>query len=259
MMALLPLATGSAAPFHVVLDPGHGGIDKGAVQHDISESSITLDISKLVAEELSKNKSFKVTLTRTDDSFISLERRADIANQTGNLFLSIHVNSSPNPKAKGKEIYFQNQMAADETSLFLANRENRYASVDNSTNLKPVPRTVSWALREKKNVHPEVRAIVEDLEHNYYLKLSSQLAENLYENWGGERVHRRQSIRQAPFFVISNINKPAALIEIGYISNIDEAKKLISPSYQRLIAQGIARAILDFKDFIDKPIKKSLD
>jgi N-acetylmuramoyl-L-alanine amidase len=122
-----------------------------------------------------------------------------------------------------------------------------------------VARQVSLALKDKPGLKPDVRAIVEDLERNHRLQISGRFTESLYENWAGDQLHRRQTIRQAPFFVVSNIDKPAALIEIGYLTNDTEAKKLTDPEYQKKVARGIYKAILNFKEVMDKPSPKSLN
>jgi N-acetylmuramoyl-L-alanine amidase len=244
----------SAFAMHIILDPGHGGNDKGATQGSITESQITLQISKILAEKLRNQGKFTVTLTRKSDTFISLEERASIANTTGDVFLSIHVNSSPDTKIHGSEIYFQNQLQPDEESLFLASRENKNLKLE-----RAVVRSVSLALKDKKNINPEVQSIVEDLERNTRLKLSGVLAEQLFYNWSGDPAKKHQSIRQAPFFVVSNVEKPAALIEVGYISNTAEAERLMNPEYQEKIAEGLFKALAHFKDFVDKPDNKSLN
>jgi N-acetylmuramoyl-L-alanine amidase len=243
----------TAHALHVILDPGHGGTDRGATRGTISESQITLTVSELVANELKKDGRFKVTLTRTNNTYVSLEERASIANTQGDLFLSIHVNSSSDPKARGHEIYFQNQLPPDQESLYLASREN-----SNSADAQ-VARQVSLALKDRPQLNQDVRAIVEDLERNHRLQMSGRFTESLYEHWTGDQLHRRQTIRQAPFFVVSNIDKPAALIEIGYLTNDTESKKLTDTEYQKKVARGIYKAILNFKEVMDKPSPKSLN
>ncbi len=239
---------------HVILDPGHGGRDTGAIQGEHAESRITLQIANLVAQELKKDHRFKVTLTRNDNSYVSLEERATIANASGDIFLSIHVNSSTDSRVHGQEIYFQNQLPPDEESLFLSSRENQSVSSE-----RFVPRSVSLALASKPKLNTDVRAIIEDLERNHRLKMSGVFAEKLYSSWQYDPVQKSRAIRQAPFFVVSNVDKPAVLIEVGYLTNSDEAKKLMSSDHQRQIANNLYRAIVNFKESLDKPTNKSLD
>jgi len=238
-----------AQALHVVLDPGHGGHDKGATRGKITESFITLRVAGLVADELKKDSDFKVSMTRKSDIFLELEERASFANKQGDLFLSIHVNSSADPKARGHEIYFQNQLPPDQESLFLASREN-----SNSESVDQVARSVCFAVKSRPHLNSDIRAIVEDLERNHRFRLSGLLTESLYETWGGDYVNRKQPIRQAPFFVVSNIDKPSALVEIGYLSNENEAQKLMDPVYQKRIAIGIYKALRGFKERTDKEL-----
>ncbi|MCB0349741.1 MAG: N-acetylmuramoyl-L-alanine amidase [Bdellovibrionales bacterium] len=238
---------------HVVLDPGHGGRDTGATQGKIAESEITLKIANIVAKQLLNDSRFTVSLTRKDDSYISLEERATIANKKGDLFLSIHVNSSTDSRVHGQEIYFQNQLPPNQESLFLASRENQNVKID-----RYVPKATSPALANKK-LNADVRSIIEDLERNHRFKLSGLLAEKLYYSWQDDSQQKSNAIRQAPFFVVSNVDKPSVLIEVGYLTNAREAKKLMSPDHQEQIADNIYRAILSFKESLDKPTNKSLN
>lgn len=222
--------------FHVVVDPGHGGRDHGASSHNVHESKIVLDVSKKIYERLRRDPRFRATLTRDKNIFLSLEERAKIANKNmGDLFISIHVNTSSDPRARGREIYFQNQLPPDEESMFLAHRENQGLSVQN------------------ENSHnSDVANILEDLERNHRIKISGKFSEFLDASWPRSASRRRQPIRQAPFYVISNVNMPSALIEMGYISNAQERKQLLSSPFQEELAQGIYEGIVKFKEFIDK-------
>jgi N-acetylmuramoyl-L-alanine amidase len=246
-----------AQAMRIVIDPGHGGTDRGATQGAMSESTITLAVANELKNQLANDHQFEVSLTRTTDTYVSLEQRTKIANSQSDVFISIHVNSNSDPKARGKEIYFQNQLDSDEESLFLANIENSEGS-QNPTHIDEA-RSVSFALQGHGKTNPDVRSIVEDLERNYRLKMSGLLTEELHHNWGGDAFHRKQSIRQAPFYVISNVTKPAALIEIGFLTNPTEAKKLVEPAYQRRIAHGIYEALLKFKEVVDKGTAQHLN
>jgi N-acetylmuramoyl-L-alanine amidase len=240
VFTLIALAYSSVClSFHVVIDAGHGGSDRGAAHNGAIESEIALSIAKKVREELTRNKNIVSSLTREKNEFLTLERRAEMANERkASLYLSIHCNSSPDRNARGKEIYFQNQLPPDEESLFLANLENQGAK----------------GLDSSESAHdlPDVLAIVEDLKRNHRLSLSGKVSELIHLNWPSFKKDRAHPIRQAPFFVISNVNMPSALIEVGYLSNPDEAKMLMSDDFQQKLAQSIAQSVRDFKEFIDK-------
>jgi N-acetylmuramoyl-L-alanine amidase len=246
-MRLLPLLVFTFfSPYvfalNVMIDPGHGGTDQGAVASENRESEITLKVSHYLQDLLKSDSRFNAGLTRDTDKFLTLEQRAEIANNAKvDLFLSIHVNSSKEEGARGKEIYFQNQLPPDEEALFLASRENQGAKIRTDIS------------------KGDVAAIVEDLERNHRLRLSGKLSEELYRHWNGDRYRRRTTIRQAPFYVISNVNMPSALVEIGYLTNPQEAKKLSDDSYLRKIAQGLHQALISYKEFIDKSARQRLD
>ncbi len=89
--------------------------------------------------------------------------------------------------------------------------------------------------------------------------MSGLLTEELHREWGGDHIRRKQAIRQAPFYVISNVIRPAALIEIGFLTNKIEAEKLVNPAYQRRIAHGIYQALVKFKEVIDNPTAQHLN
>lgn len=238
---------------NLVIDPGHGGNDRGASSGKISESQITLQLSNLIKEALKDNTDFNVILTRTSDTYLTLEERAEFANKNADLFLSIHTNASSDKKVRGKEIYFQNQLAASDEALFLANRENALA-----------PKNLSRSEVEKAAIkmnfkNTDVRAIVEDLERNNNFKLSGKFAEFLISHVSTISEHGHSRIRQAPFYVVSNVSKPSVLIEVGYLSNAEEAKNLSDPAFQKTMAQNIVFALLEFKKFMDKSVHKSLD
>jgi N-acetylmuramoyl-L-alanine amidase len=247
----------------VTLDAGHGGEDRGASRGDINEAAITLSVVKQVANALKSEPDIKVSFTRTDDTYCSLEDRVQIVNREHpDVFISIHVNSSKDASARGQEIYFQNQLDADDEALFLANLENDNPKREaNPTGRKAgaesVPRVATFG--EKTIRNPDVKAIVEDLERNFRLRMSGVLTEKLHENWAGDSVIRKHSIRQAPFYVISNVHSPAALVEIGYLTNPSEARRLIDPAYQKKIARGIADAVMKYKEVIDKRTKQHLN
>ncbi len=247
----------SAFAFQVFLDPGHGGHDQGTSRGKVTEASITLKVVKKIGADLSADPDIHVAYSRTSDVYRSLEQRVRMADRTHpNLFLSVHVNSSSDSAAGGQEIYFQNVLDPDEESLFLANLENRSTN-DQSGAPDPTIGSATPAAPVVKN--PDVNAILADLERNRDIRLSAVFAQQLHKNWTGDSVLRRRFIRQAPFYVISNVNAPAALIEIGYLTNPTEARLLMSPSYQEKMARGIARAIIKFKELVDKPIQPSLN
>ncbi|RME17550.1 MAG: N-acetylmuramoyl-L-alanine amidase [Bdellovibrio sp.] len=233
--------------FRVIIDPGHGGRDHGATYKNLRESKITLQVSKKLANYLNKDPRFKAFLTRTRDSFVSLSKRAQIATQLkGDLFLSIHVNASQEKAAKGGEIYFQNQLPADEESMFLASIENNGLQHGQHLPLVPLP----------SSLKPDVQNIIQDLYRTSRLFLSAELAKSIFKTWKGSRKSTKYTIHQAPFYVISHVPMPSVLIELGFLSNPKEAKKLSKTSYQTKLAQGLYEGIVNFKEVMDSSQKK---
>ncbi len=240
-----------AAPTRVIIDPGHGGTDHGAVYFGVKESVINLKVAKLLNQLLISDKRFSPQLTRNNDKNLSLEGRSDFAHKKrGEVFVSLHSNSFKNPKTHGAEFYFQNQLPPDEEAMFLASKE----ILDESS-----PETHHWPLppvANYKKLLPDVSNIVQDLQLNYRILLSSQLAESLTKSWRGNKKTKRHSIKQAPFHVISNVSMPSTLIEMGYLTNKADARKLNTKSYQKTIAHSIYNGLINY---IDKSPINDLD
>lgn len=262
----------------VVLDPGHGGHDVGASNDEAMESEIALKITKLVGDRL-KKAGLKVIYTREKDESVSLEQRALIANRAkADLFISIHLNSSTDPRAHGKEFYFQNQVPADEEALFLANRENNRIGAPNiatntisalsghqhresATNDFNADRTALAGLRvaeasrlpevniEDSRVRHDVKSILEDLDRSARVKFSSELAIQLSNEWNKAAplagVHKTSSraVRQAPFFLVSHVAMPSVLVEVGFLSHKKEGARLRQEAYQIALADSLASGI----------------
>lgn len=240
------MQTANAAPLSVIIDPGHGGIDRGATRGEIRESQICLDISQYLVALLKKNPQFKVSLTRSRDEQISLVDRVEASKEKkADLFLSIHANASVDPKAFGVELYFQNQLAPDEESLFLANAENQ-----NDLNSKA----------DKSASKSDTDNIVDDLKRNQRISQSFEFTENLFNALPRATFGRipKHALRQAPFYVISQTNIPAVLVEVGYISSEADKVKLTSPEYQKKLATYLYEGLVKHKNSLDLKRTKSL-
>lgn len=247
LFTLMVCTTGHATPnpLHIIVDPGHGGRDDGAVRKGRREADIALQVAKELARLLENNPNFKVTMTRTRDATVSLSERTDLAKSLkGDLFLSIHVNASSDPRAQGVEFYFQNQLPPDEDSLFLANKENAKGPISRSQVIHPAD--------PSQFLSGDVKFIVQDLQKNYHIEASSEMAKSLASAWSGQNSRRSRRIRQAPFFVVSNVSMPSALVELGFISNKNEAKKLIRKNYQKKLATNLYLGLINFKELLDK-------
>lgn len=204
----------------IVIDPGHGGKDPGAVSKSKQEKKIVLSISKAL-RELLVEKGYRVRLTRETDVYIPLEDRTQFATiGEADLFISIHINASANPNAVGIETYYL-ALASDESARITAAREN----VGTKYSIKALDKLVGEILKESKSTE------------------SRRLAEFMQEQLALATRASNRGVKHAPFVVLIGTKVPAVLIEVGFLSNSAEAQKLLTKAYQRQIAEGIAKGV----------------
>ncbi|MGA1978016.1 MAG: N-acetylmuramoyl-L-alanine amidase [Bacteroidales bacterium] len=232
----------SAGKWVIVIDPGHGGVDPGALGSFSKEKNITLAISLKTGQYLKESqKNVTVILTRNDDSFVDLRERPRIANKNNaDLFVSIHVNWAKSKSVSGTETYIMG-LAKDDANLAVAMKENEVILLENdySTNYQGF---------DPKS--PE-SYIMFTLTQNLYQKQSTDLASRIQTQLS-ERVNRYdRGVKQAGFWVLYNTKMPAILIETGFITNPDEEKYLNSAEGQDFIAAAICRACIDYMNDID--------
>ena len=217
-----------------MIDPGHGGYDPGTQSAGgILEKDVALSISRQVASALNA-RGVRVQLTRDSDDFISLPertRRANIAN--ADLFVSIHLNSSPNPETTGIEVYYLNN-TTDRATIRLARMEN--AGVTGAS----APRD------------GDLNYILADLRQNYKANEAASLARMIdtetvtdLDSQLGLEVNPLGA-KMGPFYVLVGAHMPAVLVECGFLSNPNEAQRLSSAQYQQTLAQGIATAVVRY-------------
>ena len=211
----------------IVIDPGHGGKDSGAIgPNGLKEKNVVLKIAKLLKEKLEKRLKVKVYLTRTRDVFIPLLRRPAIANsKKADLFISIHLNASPDRKARGIETYYLN-FTTDPEAMRVAALENE-ASNKSLSDLQDLVKAI---LANTKLT--ESRILAE--------KVQAELVRTLSRYYSG--VENR-GVKYAPFLVLVGTRMPAILVEASFISNPLEARRLKSSRYLDRIAEGIYRGI----------------
>jgi N-acetylmuramoyl-L-alanine amidase len=248
-LALAAVEFCSAAPLTVMIDPGHGGRDHGAIKNGVIEADVTLQVSHVLKALLQKDRRFHVLLSREDDSSVSLYRRAVLAKQHhADIFLSIHVNSSPDARAKGAEFYFQNQLPPDQESMFLAHKEN---VAEEGETVEPI----TYDYLDRNKYPTEVAAIVSDLLDGDRVLKSSQLSKELKLHWHGSRKSKNNSVRQAPFYVLNQMRTPSTLVELGYLTNGDDSRNLTSPDVQQKMAEDLYHGLVAYKDSIDKGLQ----
>lgn len=211
----------------IVIDPGHGGHDPGAVgQSGLQEKDVVLSIGLRLREKLQEELGLDVVMTRSTDVFIPLEERTAIANKVGaDLFVSIHANAAPNRNASGIETYYLN-LAKTEKVAQLAAKEN-------GTSLEKVS---------------TLQAILFDLMANYKLNDSAHLAEEvqkaLHKTIKRDYPDTRSlGVKQGPFYVLVGATMPSILVETAFISNSNEEAHLKDPSFHTLAADGILDGI----------------
>jgi N-acetylmuramoyl-L-alanine amidase len=230
----VPVAPVRSLPV-IVLDPGHGGVETGAVgPGGLQEKDVTLDLARRVKSLLDR-QGFTVVLTRDDDRILPLDDRTAIANQNrAELFLSIHLNASKRKTAVGAETYFLSSDATDDEARTLAAMENKaYRASD----APPAAGSTDRGLE----------LILWDLAQNTYLAESSKLAEAVQRELNALTGVKDRGVRQAPFRVLMGATMPAILVETGFISNAEEEARLKDDAYKDKIAQGIAQAVAAFR------------
>ena len=215
----------------VVLDPGHGGKDPGAIgRRGVQEKEVNLSIALYLKRILEAN-GLKVVLTRDKDEFVSLKKRAEIANRNKDaIFVSIHANSTYKKKgtANGFEVYYLSEKMDDYTRA-VAKRENAVFQ-DAPPPLSSHANITLWDI-----IYTENRAE------------SIELAKAVLH--GLEKITdlNNRGVKKANFFVLRSVDLPGVLIEVGFLSHPQEERKLASRRYQYLLARGIAKGIMEFK------------
>jgi N-acetylmuramoyl-L-alanine amidase len=226
---LQPTAPREAPGIHtIVIDPGHGGREVGAVgPNGLLEKDLTLAIARRLAAALSSKVGARVVLTRDDDSVVSLDQRTALANQyKADLFLSVHLNAAVVKDAKGSETYFLSLEASDELARKAADAENVTTS--------PTPTA-------------DLNLILWDLAQQTYLDESSRFAQSIQEEMNSATAVSNRGVKQAPFKVLVGATMPAALVEVGFISNPEEEAKLQTDAFQTLMVDALTRAVQRYK------------
>jgi N-acetylmuramoyl-L-alanine amidase len=228
-----PPATGEALKVKtIVIDPGHGGKDPGAIgKRGLKEKDITLKVSKMLKRELGKKlKSTKIILTRTKDIYIPLDERTAIANmKSADLFVSVHVNASVNRKATGVETYYLDY-AHDEEAMKVASREN-FASTEEMDDV------LQFILKDLRRSGNRIES------SNLATHIQTNLLSNLKRKYRGIKSN---GVKGAPFYVLVNSNMPSILVEISFISNPRDEKRLRDEKYLGEIVKGITEGILRY-------------
>lgn len=229
-----PASVKNRVVHRIVIDPGHGGKDPGAVGvHGAEEKTLNLLMAQELADALREKHDFEVLLTRMDDTFVPLSDRALLANRhNADLFISIHCNASLSSKLNGFEVYFLSEKASDSHADAVARLENAVLALEG----KEVPST------------SQVQAMLRSLVKNANINDASALG-SLVDRHVGERLSASSlGVKQAAFHVLRGAEMPAILIETGFLSNAKEERRLLDSAYRRQLISGIIAAILAYDD-----------
>ncbi len=224
-------------PFTVVLDPGHGGMDPGAINTEFgfNEKDIALDVSKKVKWifDNMKQNNIKLILTRDTDVFLPLRSRAKIAqNLEADIFMSVHADSSYRESAVGASFYYHSETSSSVEANWVAYKENKDYFIEESSEVS------------------DVSVILKDLKGASSQKNSSILAGIVKDGFVENEIdiHGR-GVFCASFTVLESSYCPSALIEIGFVSNPEESKRLTGNIYRYDLAKSIASAIIKYYEF----------
>ena len=235
--AARPVAPAKSQPV-VVIDPGHGGVETGAVgPTGVQEKDVTLDLARRL-KALLERRGLTVVLTRDEDRVLPLDDRTAVANHNkAVLFLSIHLNASKRKTAAGAETYFLSTGATDDEARTLAAMENKAYASQGGDSSQAVAATA-----------PDrgLELVLWDLAQNSYLAESSRLAESMQTELNALTGARDRGVRQAPFRVLMGATMPAILVEAGFISNPEEEARLKDGAYKDKVAEAIASAVASF-------------
>jgi N-acetylmuramoyl-L-alanine amidase len=218
----------------IVIDPGHGGKEVGAVgPGGLMEKDATLNLCLRLAAALEAKLKTRVVLTRTDDSVVPLDQRTSIANQyKADLFLSVHMNAAIVKGAHGAETYFLSLEASDELAKKAAETENAMARTPSAPSTAP---------------STDLKLILWDLAQQEYLNESSKLAQDIQEEMNRITGVQNRGVKQAPFRVLVGATMPAALVEVAFITNPEEETRINSEAFQKTVVEALTTAVERYK------------
>ena len=214
----------------VVLDPGHGGPDEGTSgPNGLLEKELVLDVALRLGKLIESRMASEVVFTRSDDTFIPLERRTAIANEKkADLFLSIHANSSPYPRIGGTESYYLNFTSAKD-ALAVASREN--ASSDESVfELRDLIQKIT--LQDKAEESREFAGSIQAALFSFTARYNPGI--------------KNRGVKKAPFVVLIGASMPSVLAEIGFLSNAREEALLARPEHRQKLAEALYRGLFRY-------------
>jgi len=218
-----------AGKFRIVLDAGHGGWDQGTVgRQGLTEKDLVLDVAQRLGKLLQARLGSEVLFTRTGDTYLSLDQRADIANQAqADLFVSVHANYSNSTAARGVETYY--------SDLFSAPGSREAEKHEDGTFTKPTP--VSLSIEQLHDKIEESRRLATSVQRSLYATLAVNSPDI-----------RNRGIKDSTFVVLTGTTMPAILTEISFVSSPDDERNLQSPTYRQQIAEALYKGIARYQE-----------
>ena len=226
----------------IVLDAGHGGHDSGAVgPSGVMEKDVVLDVTRRVARMVESGLGVKVVLSRDSDVFVPLRERTNFANKQGaDLFVSIHANAHPQAVSEGVETYFLSSEASDNAARQVAATENNVVQLE------------SPASRRQGDI---LKSILWDLAQSEFQEESSSMAETVQDSMSKSLNLVSRGVKQAGFYVLGGAAMPAILIEVGFLTNRKEEKKLATPEHREALARAIYAGLAEYKRRYDQRLR----
>lgn len=224
----------------IVIDPGHGGTESGALgPSGVAEKELTLILARDLEARLESSLPVRVVLTRNEDANLPHDTRAAIANQNqADLFISIHLNSSLGSGAHGAETYFLSTEASDAKTAERARSENDAPGAEDVATGDDV-------------AAEDLRFILWDLAQSEHLEESQRFAGIVQRELNQALQLKDRGVKQAPFRVLKGAAMPAVLVELGFINNPEEEKKLQDPAYRSELIEALARAVGRYKALVE--------
>ncbi len=225
-----PQGQGVGRDIIVVVDPGHGGKDPGAVgARGEREKDVVLAIGQLLAKRLKREKGFDVRLVRNADVFVPLRKRVDVARQyKADMFISIHADAAPRLTASGASVYALSEGGATSTTArFMAQRENG-ADLLGATSLLNL-----------KDKDPMLAGVILDMSMSATIAASLQLGHQVLDSLAGITTLHQKRVEQAGFAVLKSPDVPSILVETGFISNARDRQRLVTARHQQAVAEGL--------------------
>jgi N-acetylmuramoyl-L-alanine amidase len=214
----------------VVVDPGHGGKDPGAIgSKGEREKDVVLSIAQLLAKRLKREKGFDVRLVRNDDFFVPLRKRVEIAHKyNADMFISVHADAAPRLTASGASVYALSEGGATSaTARFMAQRENGVDLIG------------ATSLLNLKDKDPMLAGVILDMSMNATIAASLQLGNTVLGSLADITTLHQKRVEQAGFAVLKSPDVPSILVETGFISNVRDSQRLVTARHQQAIADGL--------------------